>query len=312
MTRLAYDSPMNLDHLRVLVAVLECGTFTAAAARLKLSQPAVSQHMAALERDVGIPLFERAGRLRMPTDAARELGDRGRAALAALEDADRTAEELRGLQRGRLVVGASPTPGAYLVPALLGRFADQHPDVALRIDIAEPDDLERRLRTRQVDLAVAGEFDPGEGILTATLASDNLVPIWAKNSPLASIRRVTLGRFLQEPFIARESGSSTRGVLQRWLGERGEVLRPTMELAEADAIKQAVAAGLGVSVASETTIRLEVEKGLLVIGKVPGFPLKRRIDMALLDGRRPSKAAEAFLSMLLGPKTGRFLAAARG
>jgi LysR family transcriptional regulator, low CO2-responsive transcriptional regulator len=312
MTSLRYDSGMNLDHLRVLVAVLECGTFTAAAARLRLSQPAVSQHMAALEKDVGIPLFERAGRLRVPTDAAHELGDRGRAALAALDDADRTAEELRGLQRGRLVVGASPTPGAYFVPALLGRFTDQHPDVALRIDIAEPDDLERRLRTRQTDLAIVGEFDPGEGILTTTLASDNLVPVWAPTSPLASIRRVSLERFLQEPFIAREAGSSTRAVLERWLGERGEVLRPAMELAEVDAIKQAVAAGLGVTVASESTVRLELEKGVLRVGKVPGFPLKRRIDVALLDGRRPSKAAEAFLSMLLGPKARKFLATARG
>ena len=122
---------MNLDHLRVLVAVLESGTFTAAAARLKLSQPAVSQHMAALEREAGLQLFERSGRLRVPTDAARELADRGRVAMAALAEADRTAEELRGLRGGRLSVGTTESPGVYRVPGMLGEFAKRYPDARI-------------------------------------------------------------------------------------------------------------------------------------------------------------------------------------
>ena len=150
---------MNLDHLRVLVAVLESGTFTAAAARLKLSQPAVSQHMAALEREPGIQLFERAGRLRVPTDAARELADRGRVAMAALAEADRTAEELRGL-RGPALGRHDGEPRHLPGSGMLGEFAKRHPDVELRLDIADGHELIRRLRIRDLDVGICARPRP--------------------------------------------------------------------------------------------------------------------------------------------------------
>ena len=233
----AYDAPVNLDHLRVLVAVLESGTFTAAAARLKLSQPAVSQHMAALEREAGIALFERAGRLRVPTDAARELAERGRAAMAALAEADRTAEQLRGLRGGRLAVGASETAGTYLVPEMLGAFAERHPDVELRMEIAEAGELARRLRVRDIDVGVVCEFAPADGIVTAALSPERMVPVWGPDSPLAQ-GKVTLDRFLEQPFIARERGSGTRTVVDRWISEQGKRLEPAMELGSLEAMKQ--------------------------------------------------------------------------
>ncbi|HEY1332006.1 MAG TPA: LysR family transcriptional regulator [Actinomycetota bacterium] len=291
---------MNLDHLRVLVAVLENGTFTAAAARLKLSQPAVSQHMAALEREAGIPLFERAGRRRVPTEAAHMLAERGRAALAALEEADQTAEELRGLRRGRLLVGASPTPGAYLVPGLLGSFTEQHPDVQVRIEIAGASEIDARLLAREVDLAIVGEHDRPEGVEATRLATDDLIPIWSRSANVSGKRRISLEQFLDEPFIAPPPRSGTRQAIDRWLGERSIRLRPAMELESAEAIKRAVASGLGVAIVSENASRLEVQQKLLQTGRVAGFPIRRRIEIEVLRGRRPTMAAWGFLSMLLG------------
>ena len=302
---------MNLDHLRVLVAVLESGTFTAAAARLKLSQPAVSQHMAALEREAGIALFERAGRLRVPTDAARELAERGRAAMAALAEADRTAEQLRGLRGGRLAVGASETAGTYLVPEMLGAFAERHPDVELRMDIAEAGELVRRLRVRDIDVGVVCELSPTEGILTAALSPERMVPVWGRDSPLTS-GKVTLERFLEQPFIARERGSGTRTVVDRWLSELGHGLEPAMELGSLEAMKQAVACGLGVSVLPEVGVPSEEAAGRLRIGRLPGTPLKVRVDAAILEGRRPSKPAEAFLQGILGSRARAWVASAGG
>jgi len=276
-----------------------------------LSQPAVSQHMAALEREAGIALFERAGRLRVPTDAARELAERGRAAMAALAEADRTAEQLRGLRGGRLAVGASETAGTYLVPEMLGAFAERHPDVELRMDIAEAGELVRRLRVRDIDVGVVCELSPTEGILTAALSPERMVPVWGRDSPLTS-GKVTLERFLEQPFIARERGSGTRTVVDRWLSELGHGLEPAMELGSLEAMKQAVACGLGVSVLPEVGVPSEEAAGRLRIGRLPGTPLKVRVDAAILEGRRPSKPAEAFLQGILGSRARAWVASAGG
>ncbi|HXY73008.1 MAG TPA: LysR family transcriptional regulator [Actinomycetota bacterium] len=299
---------MDLDHLRVLVAVLESGTFTSAAARLKLSQPAVSQHMAALEKEAGIPLFERSGRLRVPTPAAHELAESGRVAIAALEEADRKAAQLRGLQAGRLVVGATDAPGVHLVPAALGAFAERYPDVQLRMDLASRAELIQRLRERQIDIGIIGELRPEEDIVSTPLAPDRLVPIWGAESPLAA-GRVTLERWLQEPFIATEKGSGTREAVERWFLERGSAPSPSMELSTMEAIKSCVARGLGVSVLPEDAVTMELEQGIIMSGRLPGFPLRPRLDVAALRGRRFTNVVDTFLQELLGSKARAFAAA---
>jgi DNA-binding transcriptional LysR family regulator len=292
---------VDLDHLRVLVAVLESGTFTRAAARLKLSQPAVSQHMAALEREAGIALFERSGRLRVPTDAAHELAQRGRAAMAALDDADRTAEQLRGLRGGRLAVGATESVGTYRVPAMLGAFAKQHPDVELRMDIADAADLLQRLRSRDLDVGIICEMGPAEGVETSSLADERLVPVWGPESPMAS-GKATLERFLEQPFIARERGSGIGRAVDRWLLEQENGPRPAMELGSLEAMKQAVLSGLGVSILPEPGVKADVDRGALRVGRFQGMPLKARVDVAVLEGRRAPKPLEAFLRGVLGSR----------
>jgi DNA-binding transcriptional LysR family regulator len=294
---------VNLDHLRVLVAVLESGTFTAAAARLKLSQPAVSQHMAALEREAGLQLFERAGRLRVPTDAARELADRGRVAMAALAEADRTAEELRGLRGGRLSVGTTESPGVYRVPGMLGEFAKRYPDVELRMDIADGSELIRRLRIRDLDVGILCEATPAEGIVTATLPPERLIAVWSPDSPMAT-GKSGLDRFMEQPFIARQPGSGIRKAVDRWALEQGYDVQPAMELASLEAMKQAVMNGLGVSVLPEAGVRAETADGRLRVGRLPGTPLKARVDLAILEGRRPSGPLESFIRGALGSRAG--------
>ena len=294
---------MNLDHLRVLVAVLESGTFTAAAARLKLSQPAVSQHMAALEREAGLQLFERSGRLRVPTDAARELADRGRVAMAALAEADRTAEELRGLRGGRLSVGTTESPGVYRVPGMLGEFAKRYPDVELRMDIADGSELIRRLRVRELDVGILCETMPAEGIVSAPLSPERMVAVWGPDSPMAS-GKGGLERFMDQPFLAREPGSGTRKAVERWALEQGYDIQPAMQLASLEAMKQAVVNGLGVSVLPEAGVRAEVADGRLRVGRLPGTPLKARVDLAILEGRRPSGPLASFIRGALGSRSG--------
>lgn len=293
---------MDFGRLRTLVAVVDAGSFTAAARSLGLTQPAVSLQMASLERSLGLPLFERQGRRRAPTEAALALASSGRRALSAVAEAERLAAELRGLERGVLRVGASTTPGVYVVPAALGAFGARYPGVEPRLEIADTGEVERRLRDRAVDLAVVGEYEAAEDLVLAPLRPDDLVPICGPRHPLAAARRPALRRFLAEPFLAREPGSSTREVFVRWLAKRGHRLAPAMEFGATEAIKQAVAAGLGVSVVSDASVALELEAGLLRSPAVPGFPIRRRIDVALLRGRRLPRPAAAFLELLMGAR----------
>lgn len=302
-----------MQRLRTLAAVVDEGGFTRAAEALGISQPGVTQQMAALERETGLALFERAGRRRVPTEAARALAAHGREASAALEQAERVARRLRGLEGGSLRVGASTTPGVYVVPGALGTFAARHPGIEARIEIAGTVEIEERLRVRRVDCAVVGEYEAAPDLAVAPLRPDLLVPVCGPRSPLAGARRVSLGRFLDEPLVAREAGSSTRDVFDRWLAARGRALRPAMELGSTEAVAQVVAAGLGVAVASEASVALMAEAGLLAVPRVAGFPIRRRIDVALLGGRRPSPAAEAFLGILMGARRAAALvASARG
>lgn len=304
---------MDLERLRTLVAVLDRGSFTAAAQALGLSQPAVSQQMAALERSLGLPLFDRAGRRRVPTDAAQALASYGRQALAAVSEADRLADELRGIRAGSLRVGASTTPGVYVVPAALGAFAARFPGVELRLEIADTRAVEERLRGRLVDCAVVGEYEAADDLAVVPLRPDDLVPICGPRHRFAKARAVPLDRFLAEPFIAREPGSSTRVVFEQWLERRGKRLQPAMEFGATEAIKQAVAAGLGVTVVSDAAAVLEVESGLLRSPPVAGFPIRRRIDVALLKGRRVPGPAAAFLEILMGARAAaRLVRAAQG
>jgi len=253
--------------------------------------------MAALEREAALPLFEPLGRRRVPTEAAIVLVERARVALASVEDAGRTLEELRGLGRGSLRVGASTTPGVYMVPKWLGEFASRYPGVEVHLDIADTRDVEDRLIKRRVDVAIVGEYDSGPELVATRLGSDVLFPICAPGQ--ADMH--TLDSFLEQRFIAREKGSSTRETFERWLRERGLRLRPAMEVTSTEAVKQVVAAGLGVSVVSGTTIQLELKARLLASPPTDGFPISRRIDVVLQRNRRPMPTTVAFLEILLGP-----------
>src|SRR5229473_131307 len=156
------------------------------------------------------------------------------------------------------------------VPQWLGEFASSFPGVEVHLDIADTRDIEDSLIRRRVDVAVVGEYDAGAELVTTTLGSDVLLPICAPGQE----DMLTLDSFLQQRFIAREEGSSTREIFERWLRDRGLRLRPAMEVASTEAVKQVVAAGLGVSVVSDATIQLELKAGVLASPPTEGFPIK--------------------------------------
>ncbi len=289
---------LNLHLVRVFAAVVASGSFTGAAGDLHLSQPAVSRAVAELERQLGHPLLERGHRVVRLTPAGELLYDHARRLFAIERAAEAALEELDGLERGQLAIGASTTIGTYMLPGVLGAFHRRHPAIRLLLDIGNTAQVVERLRGGSLETAfVEGPVSGGDLLVTAW-REDRLVVVAAPGHPVLSGGPVPLERLLAEPFILREPGSGTREVLESTL--RLAEGRPpvAMELGSTEAVKRAVEAGLGLSAISVATIEQELALGRLALVDVPGLRIARVLSQVRLAGSRPSRALRAFDAML--------------
>ena len=246
---------LTLHRLELFLAVLDSGGVSRAAQARRLSQPAVSEHLRGLEAFFGVALFERAGRGVRPTAAAGLIEPFVRQALGLVTSAEHAAIELRGLRAGAVAVGASTTPGTYLLPEVLGRFHKAHPQIALTLRIGDTREVEQWVVAGFVELGVIGAAPVSPGLAAEPWVKDELVAIVGRRHPLARRRTLSASALTGEPYISREEGSSTRAVAERSLADLGVTLRPVMELGSTEAVREAVAAGLGVSVVSRHAVR---------------------------------------------------------
>lgn len=289
---------LNLHHLRIFTSVAEHGGFSRAALVLRISQPAVSKSVRELERQVGSQLFERGGRVPRLTEAGTVLFARGRELFAVERSAEEELRVLRGLAGGVLRIGASTTVVTYLLPPYLARYHAAHPDVLLRVASANTRDIARGLLERRLDIAlVEGPVDDPRLDVRAW-RDDELVVIAPAGHPLAGRRRVVLADVADELFIVRERGSGTRRVAEQALAARGVTLRTGLQLASTEAIKQAVAAGLGLAIVSRAAIADQVALGRLAVIPLRDVVLHRGLAELRLIGRAPSAAAVAFQAEL--------------
>lgn len=286
-----------MRQLEVFLAVARAASFRRAAERVHLSQPALSQHVSALEQGLGARLFHRKGRTVTLTEAGQVLHDHVLRVFAALTGAREAIAELGGVGRGSLVVGASTTPGIYLLPAVIGRFEREHPAVSVHLEIANSRVIEERIRANELDLGVVGGhgLGPGEECLAAGVL-DELVLIVPPGHPWAARRRLDPSRLGQERLLTREEGSATRAVTERALQHARAKIGRTMELGHTEAIKQAVMAGLGVAFVSVYTVRGELETGRLHRVRLRGLDIKRHFHVIHNEARTLTARARAFLA----------------
>ncbi|MEP6733327.1 MAG: LysR family transcriptional regulator [bacterium] len=289
---------LNLQHLRVFASVAQHRGFSRAASVLRLSQPAVSKSVRELERAVGSPLFERGGRAPLLTEAGAILFARARELFAVERSAEEELRVLRGLEGGVLRIGASTTVITYLLPAYLARFRAAHPDVVLRVASANTRDIARGLVERRIDVALVEGPVNDARIEVVPWRDDELVVIAHPGHPLAARRRVTLTDLAAEPFIVRERGSGTRTVAESVLAEHGVRVTIAMQLASTEAIKQAVAAGLGLAIVSRSAIDDQLALGRIAMIPLRGVSLQRALTELRLIGRAPTAAANAFRKTL--------------
>jgi DNA-binding transcriptional LysR family regulator len=293
---------MNLNHLFLFRAVAEAGGFSRAAERIHISQPAISMQVGELEEQLGLTLFHRLGRGVKLTAAGELLLGYAQRVGALAVDAERAMAEVKGLCRGRLAIGASTTIGVYLLPSLLGEYRRLYPDIELQFDIANTEDIERRLVDGTLDAGLTEGLPPScDGVEIVVFLRDQLVPIARPDHPRlkAGSRPLTLAQLCAEPMIVREAGSGTRDVIESALAKRGKKLqRTTMVLGSTEVIKRAVAAGLGVAIVSHLSIQTELASGQLAILPVHGFELSRPLHRLCWRNRAGNPATLAFLALL--------------
>lgn len=296
---------MNLRHitlhqLRLFYSVGKHLSFTRAAEALHLTQPAVSIQVKRLEESVGIPLTEQIGKRLFLTEAGRELFEACRDVLDRLRVLN---DDMIGMEegvKGPLNISAITT-AKYFMPHLLGAFLKNYPRVEPRLTITNQAKVIRRLEDNLDDLVIMGTIPRGANLeLTAEYFLDNPIVVIAPPShPLVGERNITLERIAQERFLSREEGSGTRAARIRLFAEHGLEANVYMELGSSEAIKQAVMAGLGISVLSLHNLRLELEAGLLAVLDVQHFPLMRQWYAVHLKGKKLSNTAKRFLDFLL-------------
>ncbi len=287
---------VTLHRLELFLAVLDTGGVARAARACRISQPAVSEHLRGLERYFGVALLERSGRGVRPTAAARSLEPFARQALQAVRQAERTASELLEVQAGSLLVGASSTPGTYVLPGLLGRFHVQQPGVSLTLRIENSRAIERWVADGEVDLGVIGEFPLLESLTATPWIEDRLVLIVPRHHRLATRRSVAPGQLAGEALIAREEGSSTQRIAERYLADRGVALTTAMALGSTEAIREAVAAGLGIAIVSRLTVPRNDRRIRTV--ELAGAPWRRHLLVIERAATPLSPAARRFREFL--------------
>jgi DNA-binding transcriptional LysR family regulator len=289
---------VSLHQMSVFRAVARHLSFTRAAEELYISQPAVSAHVRELERLYGVELFEQVGRRVRLTEAGKLLEEYADRLLALVEESRRALEELKGLERGHLAVGASTIPGTYFLPQALGCFKERHPGVEVALRIGDTHQVLGMMRRGEVELAVVGELQEVDGLQRQPYRSDELVLVvspghrWAQSGP------GEIAELEKESFILREQGSSTRENAEALLRRAGIVPRIAMEWESTEAIKKAVEAGLGVTVLSAHAVALEVAHGLLAVVRHPALECRRQFYVVTQRDRRLSPAAREFAALL--------------
>jgi DNA-binding transcriptional LysR family regulator len=287
---------LNLHHLRIFHAVAEHGSYTRAAEALVISQPAVSRQVRDLERALDLCLIDQIGRRIYLTDAGRVLHEYSTRLFGIAADVEAAMHELRVLTQGRLALGASTTIGMYALPATLAKYRANFPGIELQVEIDNTARIAEGVRRYRLELGLV-EGDVSDPLLLSTpWRSDELVVILPPRHPLAAAPTLAPSSLQDAAFVMREQGSGTRSVAERYLSSAGIHVRTVLELSSTEAIKRAVASGLGLAVVSRLAIGTELAAGALVARSLGDLAMTRRLSLVTLAGRRLTRAANAFIA----------------
>ena len=277
---------MDIRKLDVFCKVVELKSFTRAARAVFLSQPTVSDHVRHLEEELGQKLVDRLGREAEPTPAGRLLYDYASRILRLQQETLEALARFGGRLSGETTIGASTIPATYILPALVGTFRAAHPEVTVSVRISGSHEIARKVLAGEYDLGLVGAMWNERGLDWTELFTDTLVLVARPDHPLAGRGPVTLDDLCGQDYVGREPGSGTRkviGALLEATGRRETDLRQIALFGANEAVREAVKAGVGVSMLSRRSVAADLAAGALVeiplvgvSGERPFYLLRRR------------------------------------
>lgn len=293
---------MEMRKLEVFCKVVELKSFTRAAEAVLLSQPTVSEHIRSLEEELGQKLIDRLGREAEPTPVGSLLYKYAVKMLRLQQDAIESVERYGGKLVGRMLIGSGTIPGTYILPRIIGQFREKYSSIKATLRIAGSQLMAEEVLNGRLDMAVVGARWKEKGLQWEKIFSDRLVLVVNPEHPWAERTEVSLGELPLQPFILRESASGTRKVIDQIFEKHGlnpADLQEVAEIGSTAAIKEAVKAGIGISILSVRSVEQEVRFGLLKTIALRGIRLERPFYLIRRINRELSPVSSVFWDYLL-------------
>ena len=290
---------MDTRQLAAFCAVVERRSFSQAADRLGVTQPAVSLQVRALEKRLGTQLLDRSGRQVEPTEAGWRLY-RGAQRMLALEDqlVAEVAASGEGALSGDLVLGASTGPAAVALPVALAEFQRQNPEVRVFLTVSDTHSVVERVAARELELGIVGAARRHRGVRFEPFFSDQVILACPPGHTFAG-RQITLAELREETLILMQEGAGVRQIVEDALRRQGVRLRELdvrLELGLQESVRRAVEAGYGVTFISRTAVEADLAAGRLAEARVAGLDVTREISLASATGRARTRVADAFVA----------------
>ena len=282
----------TLHQLHIFAAVAQEKSMTKAAERLQMTQPAVSIQVKKLQDHFGIELFEVIGKQLYLTEAGRELYQAQILVQQSLENAEMSLSQLQGSMKGSLRIAAVST-AKYVMPYILGAFQKQHANISISLKVANRAEVISALRENSCDFAVFSQL-PSDLDLDYTDLMDNPLVFAAAKDHSKLGKKLKIADLKGEALVLREKGSGTRMVMEELFQQEDMSIDSVMELSTNEGVKHAIMAGIGISLVSEFSLRLEKVHDQIGVLDVEGFPIKSTWKLVHLRGKNLSPLAQIF------------------
>ncbi len=289
----------NIERLRVFHAVARLESFTKAADFLHLTQSGVSQHVKAMEREFDVQFFERMGKTVALTEAGEILYEAAREVIGSVASAEQQIQELAGLARGRLRVGASFPVGLYVLPRVLAAYRKQYPAIEVTLAIATTASIEAKVLDNKVDFGLVSADVHHPKLLSFAFMSDELVVIIPPGHQWANRRNIKAQELADETFIVAAPGAGARAVVEERLKAKGIALTNLLDFVNAEGVKHAVEAGLGVSIQPRIIVQREIEAGTLTALRLADMDSEIRYVSIARKRQNPTNSQKTFSKMLM-------------
>jgi LysR family transcriptional regulator, low CO2-responsive transcriptional regulator len=291
---------MEIRDLQVFLTVSRHLNFTRAGEELHLSQPSVSVRISSLQRELGAKLFEQIGKRIVLTETGRVLVPYATKVIAALDDAYHAIGELQGLQRGLLTIGASTTPGMYVLPKVIAEFKRLHPRIEVRLRIRDTHQIENAVAANEFDFGFVGGHLAANDVEVLPWRTDTIILIVPPKHPLTRRKSVKPKDLEKESFVLRETGSATQATIASHLEKKGIQLNSIGELENPESVKRAVESGLGIAFISGLAVETELKNRSLIAVRVSDLNIKRELKIVHRREKHLSKSAQEFIRLARG------------